>query len=236
MYFKSSSQQRPPAFLPGARQDGCVPLHAWNHSDGVAFSFFSSLHARRSFLSHVRWGALLLCARVNSLPRTTTPFLFFCFFSFCSHLMSPFFPAKHSQLVPGWVCTRSRRPSGAPTPLFFLIQHHQASVLQLFFFLAFQGHVFISVSSKFSRHAGGVRRCRSDWHTHTHWDAETHTTAMLTHAHIFSLLHERFDTAVTANAHQRYNQRNCGSPAGQPAFWIMQYCQRGDGHTIRWQQ
>lgn len=121
MYFKSSSQRRPPAFLPGARKDGCVPLHAWNHSDGVAFFFFSSLRARRSFLSHVRWGALLLCARVNSLPRTTTPFLFFCFFFFCSYLMIPFFSAKHSQLVPGWVCTRSRRPSGAPTPFLFFL-------------------------------------------------------------------------------------------------------------------
>lgn len=46
-------------FFPGAPQDGCVPLHAWNHSNSVAsFSFFP-----RSLCEHVEasWAS---CAEV----------------------------------------------------------------------------------------------------------------------------------------------------------------------------
>lgn len=211
MYFKSSSQQRPPAFLPGTRQDGCVPLHAWNHSDGVAFSFFSSLRARRSFLSHVRWGALLLCARVNSLPRTTTPFLFFCFFFFfCSYLMSPFFPLNTLNLFPAGCAPGAKGRPAPPNPLFFLIQHHQASFLQLFFFLAFQRHVFISVSSKFSRHAGGVRRCRSDWHTHI--GMQKRTQRPCSHAHTFFHSYTSDSTRLSRQMHTRDTTRETVAP------------------------
>lgn len=159
-----------------------------------------------------------MCARVNSLPRTTTPFLFFCFFFFCSYLMSPFFPLNTVSLFPAG-CAPAAEAVQRPHPfsLFFFILYHQASFLQLFFFLTFQGHVFISVSSKFSRHAGGVRRCRSDWHTHTLGCRNAHNGHAHTRTHFFHS-YTNDSTRLSRQMHTRDTTRETGSPAGQPAF------------------
>lgn len=183
----------------------------------MLFSFFSpSLCAWQSFLSHVRWGALLLCTRVNSLPRMMT--LLF-------PPNEPFFLTKQCQLVSDWTCTRSQ------PPLFF----HNIVMASHHFFNSFSSaHFKAMFLFQWAPNLADMQAAFADVGA-----IGIHTGMQKRHVHIHTFFHSYTNDSTWLSRQTRTRDtttENVAPPAGQLGFWIMQSCQRSNSNTIRWQQ